>query len=263
MTKITMPGLGEGTRMPQGQDPLSQSDIESIRAWIADGAPRGNTAAPSASPTPTEVVAATATATETATSPPAPTPTASETPPPSPTATRADTPATATATISGTIPATATATETGTLAPSPTPTATESPSPSPTATLEPSLLAQIQSNIFTPRCTDVFCHDESGFSGSLSLVEGRSYAALVGVEPDNLSARIEGMLRVEPNNPDNSFLLIKLLNPPLEQGGRMPLNGEALVCVLRVKSRQKNRWTSRYHSPWLWLGFEETPFVTR
>jgi len=228
VTKLVGPGFGEGSPMPMGMDPLPQSDIDAIEAWIAEGAPRGNTAAPTSSPTPSPVATATDTATETPTS--ASTSTASETPPPTPT----DTPATPTATTSGTIPATGTATATGTSTatgttpPSPSPTATEQPSATPTVTPVASLFAQIQGTIFNPTCTDVFCHDESGFSGSLSLVEGRSYDALVNVEPDNLSARLEGLLRVDPGNPDNSFLLIKLMNPSLEQGGRMPLTGDPL-----------------------------------
>ena len=49
ITKLTMPGAGEGTRMPQGADPLPDDQIDMIRDWILDGAPPGGT------PTPTPV----------------------------------------------------------------------------------------------------------------------------------------------------------------------------------------------------------------
>ena len=37
-----------------------------------------------------------------------------------------------------------------------------------------------------------------------------------------------GQLRVDPGRPDNSFLLIKLVGPPLGAGSRMPLLGDPL-----------------------------------
>jgi hypothetical protein len=52
---------------------------------------------------------------------------------------------------------------------------------------------------------------------------GESYAFLVGVQPDNLPARMAGKLRVDPGDPENSFLLDKLrgtLAP--DEGERMP-----------------------------------------
>ena len=60
-------------------------------------------------------------------------------------------------------------------------------------------------------------------SGGLVLVEGQSYANLVNVEPQNAAAQQAGMLRVIPFNPDNSFLVVKLENPTLAMGSRMPL----------------------------------------
>lgn len=35
-------GPGEGSMMPLGGTPLGQAEIDTIRAWIADGAPRGD-----------------------------------------------------------------------------------------------------------------------------------------------------------------------------------------------------------------------------
>jgi cytochrome c553 len=211
LVKLTNPGTGEGTRMPQGMDPLSPSDIANIQQWILAGAPRTGTKGP----------------TPTATAVP-PSPTATPPPPPSPTATVTPTPAdtgTATPTVTGTPPPTSTATVT------PTVTATESPSPTPTVTPTLSAFGVIQTTIFNTTCVDAFCHDAEGMSGGLVLVEGQSYANLVGVTPQNLSARNAGLLRVDAGNPANSFLLVKVGNPPLIQGGRMPLGKLALSAA--------------------------------
>jgi hypothetical protein len=107
----------------------------------------------------------------------------------------------------------------------------------PTPTL-PATLAAIQSEIFSPRCAIPTCHDSAAKSGNLVLEAGASYAALVGVEPDVDTARMAGLLRVDPAVPDNSFLLVKLVGPPLSQGSRMPLVGRLLsdgeVAVIRA-----------------------------
>jgi hypothetical protein len=93
----------------------------------------------------------------------------------------------------------------------------------PTATL-----AFIQDTIFTPRCAVASCHDSAVQSGDLVLESGSSYAELVGVAPDVDVARDAGLLRVDPGVPENSFLLIKLQDPPLIYGSPMPLVGDPL-----------------------------------
>jgi hypothetical protein len=215
LIKLTGPGAGQGARMPQGMNPLAQSDIDAIRQWILDGAPRGNsTAVPTASATP--VPTDTAPPTET------PPPSVTHTPTISPTAANT---ATATITVTGTAPATSTPTATATI------TETPSPSPTPTATATPGLFAQIQTTIFNQRCIDAFCHDLRGQSGGLVLIEGQSYAELVGVQPENVPARDEGLLRVEPFDPDNSFLVIKVEGPTNPAMGlRMPSGGLPLTA---------------------------------
>jgi hypothetical protein len=202
--KLTNPALGEGTRMPQGANPLPASDIEMIRAWIADGAPRGGTPVPSA--------------TNSTTPSATPTPTAGATASVTPTPPNTATP---TVTITGTAPPSAT--------PTLTPTVSPTPSASPSPTLEP-WLVRIQEQIFTPSCATMFCHDAATASGDLVLTdEAVSYADLVGVEPDNRVARDRGLLRVVPNQPLQSFLIVKVTNPPLGEGSRMPLIGAPLT----------------------------------
>lgn len=89
-------------------------------------------------------------------------------------------------------------------------------------------LADIQAAILSPRCAIPTCHDSAIATGGLVLEGGASYDQLVGVEPMVEAARDAGQLRVDPGDPSNSFLLIKLTGPPLGQGGRMPLTGALL-----------------------------------
>ena len=66
----------------------------------------------------------------------------------------------------------------------------------------------------------MFCHDSIGMSGGLVLLEGQSYGNLVDVPPQNAAALARGLLRVTPDDPDNSFLLVKLIAPTSAEGLR-------------------------------------------
>lgn len=192
--KLRGPGPGEGTSMPQGMSSLPESDIAAIASWILEGSPRGGTAVPTASPTPVPPTP-TLTATTTQTLPPVDT-------------------ATPTRTVTGTAPPT--------LTPTPSPSASPSPSPSPTAAGP--TIADLQTRIFSQSCLDAFCHNSVDRAGNLVLEEGQSYSNLVGVTPDNAMARTNGLLRVDPGNVDNSFIVLKLAGPPNPRfGSRMPL----------------------------------------
>lgn len=71
--------------------------------------------------------------------------------------------------------------------------------------------------IFTGSCS---CHAGGQPAAGLSLAEGESFAALVGVE----SSSAPGVLRVAAGDPDSSFLLEKLLPGP-SVGQQMPIGG--------------------------------------
>ena len=192
--KLRGPGPGEGDLMPRGMSSLPESDIAAIEAWILAGAPRGGTAVPSVSPTPV---------------------------PPTPTVT-----ATSTQTLTPVNTATPTRTVTGTAPPTLTPTTSPSasPSPSPSPTVAGPTIADLQILIFNQSCLDAFCHGSVDRAGNLVLEEGQSYSQLVGVTPDNALARTNGLLRVDPGNVDNSFIVLKLAGPSNPRyGGRMPL----------------------------------------
>jgi hypothetical protein len=92
------------------------------------------------------------------------------------------------------------------------------------AAVDNSTYHDLQDYIFTKSCTASYCHAAPTNAGNLNLTSGVSYQDLVGRVPQNLAAVSAGMKRVDPGNPDNSFLLTKLagLSTPAE-GGRMPL----------------------------------------
>ena len=86
-----------------------------------------------------------------------------------------------------------------------------------------SLLAQIQTEIFDVDCATSGCHAGSGSFGGLDLSSvDDSYTNLVGV-PATLD---ENLLRVDPGNPDESFLIHKLEGTGA--GSQMPLNAQPL-----------------------------------
>lgn len=88
----------------------------------------------------------------------------------------------------------------------------------------------IQDNVFTPVCTA--CHAGAGAPLGLRLDEGSSYALLVNAA----SAEVPSLQRVQPGNPDQSYLIQKL-EGSATVGGRMPLNGPPLpadtIAVIR------------------------------
>ena len=96
----------------------------------------------------------------------------------------------------------------------------------------PPTLDDIQINVFTPSCALSFCHGASMQAG-LHLEAGFSYGSLVSVP----SLEDPTRFRVEPFNPDNSFLICKLEACPTIVGQQMPLTGgplpQATIDVIR------------------------------
>ncbi len=82
----------------------------------------------------------------------------------------------------------------------------------------------IQDYVFDKSCANSVCHAAPANAANLNLTYGLSYEDLVGRTPQNPAAAAAGMKLVDPGNPDNSFLLTKLVGPPPEQGTRMPFN---------------------------------------
>lgn len=82
-------------------------------------------------------------------------------------------------------------------------------------------LASIQANVFTPICTS--CHAGGAAPQGLRLEDGVSFAMLVNVP----SVEVPSILRVDPGNPDDSYLIQKI-EGTAAVGGRMPLGGSRL-----------------------------------
>lgn len=96
-------------------------------------------------------------------------------------------------------------------------------------TLQPTFQS-IQANVFTPVCTG--CHAGAAAPLGLRLEEGASYALLVNAP----SVEVPELRRVQPGNPNASYLIQKL-EGTAARGGRMPLNQPALpaetIAVIR------------------------------
>jgi hypothetical protein len=70
--------------------------------------------------------------------------------------------------------------------------------------------------IFTANCTAPTCHG-TGESQGLRLTSGDAYGELVNVQ----STEVPTLMRVRPNEPDSSYIMIKLGDSP-PVGERMP-----------------------------------------
>lgn len=96
------------------------------------------------------------------------------------------------------------------------------PPPPPPPTLEPTL-GSIQSNVFTPSCAS--CHAGGQAPEGLLLDSAQSsHTMLVGVD----SNQVPSLLRVDPGNPDDSYLIQKL-EGTAAIGNRMPDGAPALA----------------------------------
>ena len=81
-------------------------------------------------------------------------------------------------------------------------------------------LESLQANLFNPFC--ITCHAGAAAPLGLRLDAGNAFNNLVGVQ-----SRQTGLLRVEPGNPDDSYLIRKL-EGTASTGGQMPLGGPPL-----------------------------------
>jgi hypothetical protein len=81
--------------------------------------------------------------------------------------------------------------------------------------------------ILRSRCA--ICHLTGVEAGNMSLVPDAAYASLVSVKSPTT-----GLVRVEPGNPESSYLIMKLEGTHLSKGGsgaRMPFGAEPLSAA--------------------------------
>jgi len=88
-------------------------------------------------------------------------------------------------------------------------------------------LADVQA-IFSARCAVPGCHIPPFPANDLDLTEGAAFDQTVGVEPFNPNAVAAGIVRVDPGDALNSYVLIKVSGPPPELGSQMPLFADPL-----------------------------------
>jgi hypothetical protein len=86
----------------------------------------------------------------------------------------------------------------------------------------PPTLDEIQAHVFSPSCAMSFCHGEAQ-QANLDLRPGASFDNLVNVQSVETQA-----MRVEPYDPDGSYLICKLENCGWIVGSQMPLIGDPL-----------------------------------
>lgn len=92
-----------------------------------------------------------------------------------------------------------------------------------TTVVQPTI-TDIQNKIFTPRCALSGCHVGPTPQAGLDLSLGNAQANLINVPATSDSS----FLRVEPNDPQNSYLYMKLVNDPRIVGEQMPKGGPFL-----------------------------------
>ena len=98
-----------------------------------------------------------------------------------------------------------------------------------TPQIDNSTYHDIQHEIFDKSCVNSACHGAPTNAGGLNLAYENSYQNLVGQTPRNPLAAAAGLKLVDPNRPDNSFLLTKLTGlTSAELGQRMPLTAGQL-----------------------------------
>ena len=97
-------------------------------------------------------------------------------------------------------------------------------------------LSAIEERVFAPSCTFSSCHSASGHAGDLVLERGQSFANLLHQAASQEQAALEHLVRVQPGQPDQSFLAIKLrAGMPARYGLHMP-NGQGQLDADQVQA---------------------------
>lgn len=94
----------------------------------------------------------------------------------------------------------------------------------PTATF-----TRVQTEIFSPTCAQLGCHDTIGRQEQQILTTGRAYANTVGVA----SVEMPSLKRITPGDPTNSYLYRKITGSGIT-GDRMP-QGLAPLTDAQIK----------------------------
>jgi PKD repeat protein len=90
---------------------------------------------------------------------------------------------------------------------------------------EEATFSAVQQQIFNASCAFSGCHGGGSPAQGLDLTEGNAYGNIVNVQ----SIQQPSLDRIEPSDPDNSYLYLKVTGDPSIDGSRMPRGGDALA----------------------------------
>jgi len=77
---------------------------------------------------------------------------------------------------------------------------------------------RVQNEIFNPSCALSGCHSAGSAAQGLSLAEGQAFGNIV-----NVPSSVQGSKnRIEPGDPNNSYLYLKVIGDPSISGVQMP-----------------------------------------
>jgi hypothetical protein len=77
---------------------------------------------------------------------------------------------------------------------------------------------RVQNEVFSQTCNTAECHDTITHQSALDLSVGQAYVQIVNIP----SVQIPSLMRIAPNDPDNSYLLQKISTSTPASGLRMP-----------------------------------------
>jgi hypothetical protein len=80
--------------------------------------------------------------------------------------------------------------------------------------------SRVQAEIFTPNCAKAGCHDAAAASGGMVLAAGRAYGEIVGRSAQGRP----DLHRIEPGDPQRSYMIKKLRGDADIVGSQMPLD---------------------------------------
>ena len=95
-------------------------------------------------------------------------------------------------------------------------------------------LAQISEQILAPNCAFSGCHGGGSLPANLSLEADFVAGEIIGIA----STERPEFKRIDPGNPDDSYLLMKLRGDSRITGGQMPLGGGTLPAELLEMIRE-------------------------
>jgi hypothetical protein len=92
-------------------------------------------------------------------------------------------------------------------------------------------LSELQQEIFTPSCAKGGCHDSATASEGLVLAAGSTFSQVVNVPSNQAPIR----LRIEPGNPEDSYLMKKVRGDSDTSGVKMPLDGPPFLSNAQIQ----------------------------